>query len=411
MAAPVLATKFFVPPLRPGLILRQRLVEQLNVGGQHRLVLVSAPAGYGKTTLVSSWLHGTQIPSAWFSLEEYDNEPVRFLQYFIIALQKISPSIGLDLLGILQGSPSTPYETLITYLINEIVELGIQFILVLDDFHVIHAQPILEMLTFLLEHHPPQMRLVILSRTDPPLPLTRLRARDQLVDIRADQLRFTLDESAIFLNEVTGLRLSTDDIAALEARTEGWIAGLQLAALSMQSIKDVHGFVLAFAGSHRYIMDYLVEEVLNIQSAKSRSFLLQTSILDRLCGSLCNAVMKADDAERINSQAMLESLEGGNLFVIPLDNERHWYRYHHLFADVLNRQLEQSFPQSIPELHHRASHWYEQNGSIPEAIRHSLAAGDQDRAIHLIERDGCLLLIRGEINTLQNWINTVEPYT
>jgi LuxR family maltose regulon positive regulatory protein len=295
-------------------------------------------------------------------------------------------------------------------LINEIASHAVPFVVVLDDFHLIHSQPIFEMLAFLLEHTPPQMHLALLSRTDPPLPLSRLRVRDQIVDIRADQLRFTLDEIAIFLNEVMGLKLSTEDVAAMDARTEGWIASLQLAALSMQSSRDIHGFITAFAGSHRYIMDYLVEEVLNVQPERVRSFLLQTSILDRMCGSLCNAIVEADEAKQVDGQATLETLEQMNLFVIPLDNERHWYRYHHLFADVLNRHLEKQFPYQLPDLHRRASQWYEQNGFIPEAIRHSLTAGDHDRAIRLIEQNGCLLLIRGELSTLPNWIKAVEPH-
>ena len=364
MATPVLATKFFAPPPRPGLVLRRQLIERLNAGSQRRLTLVSAPAGYGKTTLITSWLHETKTPSAWFSLEEDDNDPIRFLQYFIIALQRISPLIGVDQLSMLQGAEPASYETLITLLINDVAELGSPFILVLDDFHVIQAGSILEMFTFLLEHIPPQMHLVLLSRTDPPLPLFRLRARNQILDIRADQLRFTLDEITLFLNEVMGLRLSAADIAALEARTEGWIAGLQLAALSMQGSKDIHGFVSAFTGSHRYIMDYLVEEVLNVQPERMRSFLLQTSILGRMCGSLCNAVVEAEDREGVDGQEMLEALEQMNLFIIPLDDERRWYRYHHLFADMLTRHLEHLYPQRLPELHQRASQWYEQNGFI-----------------------------------------------
>ena len=294
MATLILATKLFVPPLRPGLILRQRLMEQLNASSQRKLTLVSAPAGYGKTTLISSWLHETKIPSSWLSLDEGDNDPIRFFQYFIAALQKIIPDIGADLPGMLQSAQPPSFDVLINLLINETTRQAAPFAIVLDDFHVISSQPVLEMFTFLLEHMPPQMHLVLLSRADPPFPLSRLRARNQLVDIRADQLRFTLDEITVFLNEVMGLRLSADDIAAMEARTEGWIAGLQLAALSMQGSKDIHGFVSAFTGSHYYVMDYLVEEVLKLQPSEYRTFLLQTSILSRLCGSLCKAVVDAD---------------------------------------------------------------------------------------------------------------------
>ena len=410
VASTILQTKLHIPQLRSSLVPRPRLIDRLNAGLDGNLILICAPAGYGKTTLISSWLRETNIPSAWLSLDEGDKDPIHFLQYFITALQRIIPAIGADLPGMLGGAQPIPFDTLMNLLINEIASHAVPFVLVLDDFHLIHSQPILEMLTFLFEHIPPQMRIALLSRTDPPLPLSRLRVHNQLADIRADQLRFTLDEIAIFLNEVMGLKLSADDIAALEARTEGWIAGLQLAALSMQGRKDIHGFVQAFAGSHRYIMDYLVEEALNVQPERVRLFLLQTSILDRMCGSLCNAVVEVDQAERGDGQATLELLEQMNLFVIPLDEERHWYRYHHLFADVLNRHLEKQFPHQLYELHRRASLWYEQYGFVPEAIQHSLTAGDYDRAIQLIEQNGPLLLIRGELSALPNWIKAVEPY-
>ena len=262
MATLILPTKLFAPPLRPGWILRQRLIEQLNAGNQCKLTLVSAPAGYGKTTLVSSWLHETNIPSSWLSLDEGDNDPIRFFQYFIAALQKLFPDIGADLSGMLPAVQPPSFDTLINLLINETTRQADPFVLVLDDFHVIHSEAVLKMLSYLLEHLPPQMHLVILTRTDPPLPLSRLRVRNQLLDIRADQLRFTQDEIAAFLNEAMGLTLSANDLSAMETRTEGWIAGLQLAALSMQGCKDIHGFVSAFTGSHHYVMDYLVEEVL-----------------------------------------------------------------------------------------------------------------------------------------------------
>jgi len=409
MAAPVLATKLFAPPLRPDLVLRQRLIDQLNAGSQRKLILVAAPAGYGKTTLISSWLHETNIPSAWLSLDEDDNDPIRFFQYFISALQRIIPTIAGDLMGMLQEGQS--FDTPIKLLINEITSHAEPFALVLDDFHVIHSQAVLDMVILLLEHMPPQMHLMLLSRTDPPFPLSRLRVRNEIVDIRADHLRFTLAEIAVFLNEIMGLNLSAGDLAAIEAQTEGWIASLQLAGLSMQGSKDIHAFVTAFAGSHHYIMDYLVEEVLNAQSDKIRSFLLQTSILGRMCALLCNAVVDEGDRDGVDGQELLEALEQMNLFIIPLDEDRHWYRYHHLFADMLNRRLEHLYPHRLSELHRRASQWYEQSGLIPEAIHHSLAAGDQDRAIQLIEQNGCLLLIRGEVSTLQRWMEAIEPHT
>jgi len=407
----LLETKLFIPTIRPKRVDRPRLIEQLNRELDKALILVSAPAGYGKTTLISSWLREANIPSAWISLDEDDNDPFHFLQYLVTALHKLVPTIQEDLLAAFRGMQPTPPETLMNLLINEVAGHEASLVLVLDDFHTIQAQPILDMLFFFIEHMPPSLHLVLLSRTDPPLPLSRLRSRGQMVEIRAGQLRFTLDEITIFLNEAMELKLSADDITIMEARTEGWIAGLQLAALSLQSAKDTHAFVTAFAGSHHYIMDYLVEEVLNIQSERVRSFLLQTSILSRLCGSLCNAVVKLENGCGIDGQETLEALEQTNLFVTPLDDERHWYRYHHLFADMLSRRLEHQLPDQLPELHRRASQWYEQNGFIPEAIHHSLTAGDQNRAIQLIEQNGCLLLISGEISTLQNWIKAVEPHT
>ena len=275
---------------------------------------------------------------------------------------------------------------------------------------MIHAQPILDLLCHFIEHAPPQMHLILLSRIDPPLPLARLRARGQLVDIRADQLRFTLEEVEVFLNESMGLKLPAGDVTAMERRTEGWIAGLQLAALSMQGCSDRRGFASAFSGSHYSIMDYLAEEVLKLQSEGVSSFLLKTSILDRLCGSLCSAVIEPDKEIPFDGQALLEDLERKNLFVIPLDNERRWYRYHHLFTDVLNRRLERLYPSLIPELHHRASLWYEQNGLIPEAIAHALKAGDRQPAAKMIEQNGCALLMSGEVITLLGWIEAVVPY-
>ncbi len=404
----LLATKLHVPLPCQTLVLRPRLTAALSKSLTTGLTLVSAPAGYGKTTLVSSWLRENDISSTWLSLDEGDNDPIRFLQYFIHALQKIVPEIQVDLLGVLQGTQPAPFEALINIIINEIVEHVTPFIFVLDDFHVIHSESVLKILANLLEHLPPQMHLAILARIDPPLPLARMRARNKLTDVRADQLRFSRDEIAAFLNDVMGLALSADDLSAMETRTEGWIASLQLAALSMRSSKDIHGFVSAFTGSHHYVMDYLVEEVLGLQPKKVGDFLMQTSILDYMCGPLCESVIDADPEQPVGGQAMLEALERMNLFVIPLDDVRRWYRYHHLFADVLRKRLEQHYPDSLPKLHQRASVWFEQNGLVPEAIRHSLKADDQDRAVKLIEQNGPLLLISGELNALSIWINAVE---
>jgi len=403
----LLETKLFIPPARRKQVNRPRLIEQLNQGRDKALILVSAPAGYGKTTLVSSWLRETNLPSCWVSLDENDNDLRRFLEYFIAALQKVIPGLETDVQGMLGMQPA-PMDILVNLLINEIAEHAIPFVLVLDDFHFIQAPPILEAVTFLLEHTPPQMHLVLLTRTDPPFPLSRLRVRNQLLEVRADHLRFTPAEITIFLNEVMGLKLPADDLKTLEARTEGWIAGLQLAALSMQGTKNPHDFIYDFAGSHRYIMDYLAEEVLQLQPENIRLFLLKTSILDRMNGSLCDAVVNADATKSFNGQATLEFLEQMNLFVIPLDNEKHWYRYHHLFADVLNRYLEKQLPDQVRDLHRRAAQWYEQNDFVLEALRHSLAAGDHDSAVRLIEQNGCMLMMRGEAVTLRGWIEAVK---
>jgi LuxR family transcriptional regulator, maltose regulon positive regulatory protein len=401
----LLLTKFYVPPIRSNQITRPRLNELLNRGMDKTLILVSAPAGYGKSTLVSRWLKETGIPSAWLSLDAGDNDPNRFLQYLLTAVQPVAPSIGGGLLDMLQPAQ---HENAINNLTNELASTTDSFALVLDDFHVINSEAVMNMVVYLLEHLPYQKHLVLLTRIDPPLPLSRLRVRNQLVDIRADQLRFTHDEIAALLNEIMGLKISADDLYAIETRTEGWIAGLQLAALSMQNCKDIHGFVSAFTGSHHYVMDYLVEEVLRLQPKKVGAFLMQTSTLDHMCGPLCESVINVDPEERVDGQAMLEALEKMNLFVIPLDDERRWYRYHHLFADVLKKHLEQQYPQLVTVLRRRASQWFEQNGFIPEAIRYSLEAGDQDRAIKLIEQNGPFLLIGGELANLHNWINAVE---
>ncbi len=404
----LLKTKFYVPPIRSTQIARSRLIDLINAGFDRALILVSAPAGYGKTTLVSSWLKETQIPSAWLSLDGGDNDPIRFLQYLLAALAPIAPAIEGDLLGMLQGIQPAEFEHVINILANELTSFSDPFVLVLDDFHVIHSEAVLKIFSYLLEHLPPQMHLAILTRTDPPLPLARVRVRNQLLDIRADQLRFTQDEIAAFLNHAMGLCLSASDLTAMEKRTEGWIASLQLAALSMQGSKDIHAFISAFTGSHHYVMDYLVEEVLKLQPNNVSNFLLQTSILDRLYGPLCEAVVEADNDEPIDGQAMLESLEEMNLFTIPLDDERHWYRYHHLFADVLRKRLEHNSRQLLPELHRRASQWYEKNGFISESIQQAITAGDQDRAAKLIEDNGCLLLISGDVTTLLNWAEAID---
>ncbi len=407
----LLSTKLFVPAPRPNRVSRPRLAAQLNACLDKALVLISAPAGYGKTTLVSSWLAECKLPSSWLSLDEGDNDPIRFLQNFLAALQKIIPAVQPDLINLLQKSLPAQDDLLLSILINEIAAHHAPFVLILDDFHFIQDKHVLQAITFLIDHAPPQFHLLLITRIDPPLPLFRLRARDQMLEIRAEKLRFTLEETTAFLNEVMGLKLSEADIVAMLSRTEGWIAGLQLAALSMQACKDIPGFVSAFTGSHHHIMDYLVGEVLMLQPEKVRNFLLETSILSSMCGSLCDAVVEPGESGAEDGQAMLEALEAMNLFVIPLDDRRQWYRYHRLFADVVNLRLKHLYPQQLPELHRRASTWYEQNGIISEATQHAILAGNQARAAQLVEQNGCSLLMRGEGFTLLSWVESVAPYT
>jgi LuxR family maltose regulon positive regulatory protein len=393
MSAPILAAKLYLPPPRPSVIQRARLIDRLQAGLQRApgVLLISAPAGFGKTTLVSDWIatltptssrqaRGEGVRAAWLSLDEGDNDLSRFLTYLVAALQTIEPKVGEATLGALQSSQPPPSEVLLTALLNDITTLD-AVVLVLDDYHAIESQPIDEALTFFVDHLPPQLRLVIATREDPPLPLARLRARGQLTELRAGDLRFTPSEAADFLNEAMGLHLSAADIAALETRTEGWIAGLQLAALSMQGRSDTASFIQAFTGSHRFVLDYLMEEVLQRQPERVRSFLLQTALLERLSGSLCDAVTERDDG-----RGMLAALERGNLFVVPLDDERQWYRYHHLFADVLQARLTEEQPDRVSALHRRASVWCEQNDLPAESIRHALAAKDFERAANLLER-------------------------
>jgi LuxR family maltose regulon positive regulatory protein len=351
-------------------------------------------------------------PFAWLSLDEGDNDPARFLAYLIAALQMIHADAGQAARTMLQSPQPPPLESVLTTLINEITtsweddpllpKAG--FALVLDDYHLISALPVHDAVTFFLDHLPPQMHLVILTRADPPLPLARLRARNQLTEIRADHLRFTADEATVFLNQVMGLELSAEDIAALETRTEGWIAGLQLAALSMQgrSADQWADFISAFTGSHHYIVDYLAEEVLNLQPDPVREFLLRTSILDRMTGPLCDALTGCADG-----QATLEQLEQANLFLIPLDEERRWYRYHHLFADVLRRSLGQTDSDCIPSLHRRASQWFERQHFADEAIGHAFAAQDVERAAVLVEQNALEMINRSELAALFRWLRAL----
>jgi LuxR family maltose regulon positive regulatory protein len=361
-------------------VARPRLSERLSRGAESALTLVSAPAGFGKTTLLAEWLavaaaDGRSV--AWLSLDQRDNDPASFWTYLVAALNAGVPGKGA---GALLQPPRPPNEAGLVALLNDLDAISNEVVLVLDDYHVIDARDVQDGMAFLLEHLPPRIHLVIASRTDPALPLARLRGRGELAEIRAADLRFTPGEAAAYLNEVMGLALTAADVAALEGRTEGWIAALQLAALSMQGREDVTAFIDGFAGDDRYIVDFLAEEVLQRQPEHVQHFLLQTSILDRLSGPLCDAVTGQD-----GGKAKLAALERGNLFLVPLDDRRRWYRYHQLFADVLHARLRDEQPDDVPELHRRASGWHEQNGEPSEAIRHALAAGDFGRAADLIE--------------------------
>jgi LuxR family maltose regulon positive regulatory protein len=414
MPAPVLATKLFMPPPRPHSVLRPRLIERLNEGrGRGRaLTLVSAPAGFGKSTLLSAWIDqcarlDPKLRVAWLSLDEGDNEPSRFLLYLAAALHGAEPSCGADAMAALQSPQPPSAESVLTDLINEIDGITGDILLVLDDYHAVHSPEVDKALAFLLEYLPEHMRLVITTREDPNLPLARLRARSELTELRAVDLRFSLDEAADFLGRVMCLKLTAEDIAALENRTEGWIAGLQLAALSMRGQKDIAGFIRSFTGSHRFVMDYLVEEVLQRQPESVQTFLLRTSILDRLCGPLCDYVFLDPSA---SGQEILENLERANLFIVPLDNERRWYRYHHLFADLLRQRLHESAAssagdagKSMAELHGRASRWYEDNGLNFEAFHHAAAANDIVRAERLLEGKG-MPQHRGATTAVLNWL-------
>jgi len=402
MTTPILATKLYVPTSRNKLVVRRDLIEQLNVGIHRKLILISAPVGFGKTTLISEWLNSNNIPTAWLSLDEGDNDLSRFLTYLVAALQTIVPNTGDNVLMILQSNQPPAIETILTLMLNDLANFPEDFLLVLDDYHLIDSKPVNHAVGFLLEHLPPQMHLVITTREDPNLPLARLRARNQLIELRAINLRFSLNEAADFFEGVMGINLTLEAVTALEERTEGWIAGLQLAALSLQGHKNISEFIQEFTGGHRYIVDYLVEEVLANQPEDVRNFLLQTSILNQLNGKLCDAV-----TGQVDGSELLQLLESGNFFLISLDDKRQWYRYHHLFADVLRLHLVPDQPQQIFILHQRASGWYEQNGWIAEAIHHALSGRDFERAARLIEMASPDMRRTRQETTLLGWFKAL----
>ena len=403
-ANPLVETKLHIPSPRRNLVTRPRLQARLASAADGKLILVSAPAGFGKTTLVTAWLGtaaGDGAAVAWLSLDERDNDPALFWSYVLAALESAVPGLGANARALLDSAGASPDAVLAT-LVNELHSVDRDVFLVLDDFHVIDHHDIQEGVTYLLDHLPERAHLVLTSRADPPLPLARLRVRGELVEIRAADLRFTTEEAAAYLNGAMGLELTADNISTLEARTEGWIAALQLAALSMQGREDVADFIAGFAGDDRFIVDYLAGEVLHRQPESVRRFLLQTSVLDRLEGSLCDAV-----TGETGGKAVLEALERENLFVVPLDDRREWYRYHHLFADVLRARFLDEDPHAPPELHRRAADWFAGHDDPSSAIRHTLAAGDVDRAAEFAERALPDLRRSRQDATMHAWVQLI----
>ena len=405
MTTAVIATKFFIPKPRPGMVARPRLISRLDNCLQCKVGILSASAGSGKTTLLGEWIAGCNQPVAWLSLDSSDSEPSRFLTYLVASIQTIYPTIGAGLTEVLQSPQLPPIELLLTNLLNELADIPEDFFLILDDYHVIDSLAVDQILAFLVEHVPPQLHLIISSREDPPLPLARLRAKGQLIEIRLADLRFTPDETTDFLNHGMHLNLTEQDIMALSARTEGWITGLQLAAISMQGENPVQ-FIHSFTGSHRYILDYLVEEVLQKQTQQIQQFLMQTSILDRFCAPLCGALLQLPASE---AQTTLSFLESTNLFIIPLDLERRWFRYHHLFSELLRQRLGQFHsPAEVTELHIRASQWYESNNQITEAFKHASLAQDIERAERLIDCKNMPLHLRSVAMLILEWLASLS---
>lgn len=405
MPIALLATKLRAPQPRPQVVSRSRLTAKLlaSVKRPGSFALLSGPAGFGKTTLLSEFIAGLPRPVAWVSLDEADNDPIRFWTYLLTACRSVQPDVGESGLALLQIPQLLPAETLPTLLINDLVQANADLVIVLDDYHTLQNQAIHSALSFLLDHLPENLHLVISTRLDPPLPLARLRARSQLTEVRAADLRFTSDETAAFLNRVMGLNLSSEDVAALEARTEGWIASLQLAALSMQGRNDLTGFIQAFTGSHVYVAEYLIEEVLGSQPEAVKTFLMQTSILERLSAGLCEAVSGQKE-----SQTLLRNLYQANLFVMPLDDEGQWYRYHQLFADLLQARLQQTLPaDAIAALHQRAAAWYTQAGMLAEAMEHALLARDFSYAVQIFEKIAMPMILNAYFITVENWLRMI----
>ena len=398
MAFSLLKNKLYIPQTRPDLVSRPRLIERLNAGMDSKLILISAPAGFGKTTLLCEWVKETGLPTGWFSLDEEDNDFTRFLTYLIKALQGIYSDIDETPLELLRAPQNPSVQGAFTVLLNQLEEIPFDFLLVLDDYHLIEDQTIHQAMDFLISYLPSKMHLVIVSRSDPTLHLARLRGQGQLLEIRMNDLRFQQKECEQFLQRILDTRVSESDVTRLLARTEGWVTGLQMAALSLHGQEDISAYINSFSGSHRYILDYLIEEVLQQQSQEMRNFLYQTSILSRLNGALCNAVTGRED-----SPTVLAELDRSNLFIVPMDEERVWYRYHRLFSDLLRARLEENLPDQIPDLHRRASRWFENNGFDSSAIEHALNAGDHQQAIDMIKRIAEQTLLQAQISTLLRW--------
>ncbi|UCD99636.1 MAG: tetratricopeptide repeat protein, partial [Chloroflexota bacterium] len=398
MSTPLLATKLMIPPQRPELVPRPHLLALLDQGLTRKLTLVAAPAGYGKTTVLSEWVHQIDPPAAWLSLARNDNDFFRFITYFLTALKNAQPEIAH--LAITPNlSPQIPATELILYpLINELASLDSPAVIVLDDFHLIESDLILRSISFFLDHLPSQVHLVIATRSDPPLPIAKLRGKGELLELREADLRFTKIEISEFLSRMQGLALSEKQVTLLASQTEGWIAGLQLAAISMRERENLDDFIEAFSGSHEYIVDYLTDEVLRGLPDEIKTFLLQTSILDQMCGPLCDAVTGGND-----SQMKLEKLRETHIFVIQLDDERHWYRYHALFADHLRKRLQELLPEQVDDLHLSAGEWFEQAGMTTEAIEHTLRGRDFYKAASLIEQFAEEVLMRSEFALFLSW--------
>ena len=400
MSTPILATKLFIPPPRPNLFSRPRLVELFKQGLDRKLTLISTPAGFGKTTLVSECVPVCERAITWVSLDDGDNDKTRFLLYFISALKKIDFEIGDGVWEALHATQPLDIDTLLIGLLNEIAELKQSFVMVFDDYHTISETDIHEILIFILENQPPNMHLVISGRSDPPWPLARWRVRQEMTEIRTKDLRFTPEEAFSLLNGIMKLEISMDDVLSLDTRIEGWIAGLQLAAISLQGKDDVSGFIQTFAGSHRFIFDYLIEEIFEQLSPEIQDFLLRTSILERMSAPLCDAI-----TGKVGSRSILDYLEKLNLFIIPLDDQRQWYRYHHLFADLLAGRLQELHPDLVHVLHLHASFWFETNGQLWDTVRHAFTAGDVDRVAQVAEVNVLGIMERGELGTLIRWLN------